>query len=346
MQALRDAKYSPALKPFAHPGFFDFSVVASLQWMHRAAKNGLKAHGNESGGHRSSLAPRLSVEEPMPFANLDGVEIYYEEQGGGQAVLLAPPSWWPCDTWKVAVVPRLAQRYRAVIFDPRGTGHSGKPDHGYTVSQFAHDSIALLAHLGISRCHAVGFALGAQIAQAMAIERPDLIATLTMAAAGAGRKAMSGEHREVRNTDEEEIRKHGFERFIRGHIENTHMAFDAKFYKAHPEVVQALSDTLWKRQTSPAQHRYHFEARRTWDTLGTAPQVKVPTLVLCGAADEVNRGGSTPVATARRLAQLIPGAELALIPAVKHMTFWDGEGALAAFEDFLARHPIASGDRR
>ena len=109
-----------------------------------------------------------------------------------------------------------------------------------------------------------------------------------------------------------------------------------RFYREHPEVVQALSDALWQRQTSPEQHRYHFDARRTWDTLGNAPKVKVPTLILCGAGDDVNRGGSTPVGTARKLGELVPGCELALVPNVKHMTFWDGDGALAALQDFLA----------
>ena len=145
----------------------------------------------------------------------------------------------------------------------------------------------------------------------------------------------------MRNTDAEEIRAHGFERFIRDHIENTHMAFNADFYKANPERVRALSDALWKRQTSPEQHQFHFEARRTWDTLGNAANIKVPTLILCGADDDVNRGGSTPVGTARRLAELVSGCELALVADVKHMTFWDGEGALIALEDFLRRHPIA-----
>ena len=112
------------------------------------------------------------------------------------------------------------------------------------------------------------------------------------------------------------------------------------FSPTHPDVVKALSDALWKRQTSPEQHRYHFDARRTWDTLGNAPKVKVPTLILCGAGDDVNRGGSTPVGTARKLGELVPGCELTLVPNVKHMTFWDGDGALHALQDFLARHPI------
>jgi pimeloyl-ACP methyl ester carboxylesterase len=276
----------------------------------------------------------------MASAKIGDIEIYYEEHGQGEPVLLAPPSWWPSDTWKVAVVPFLSKRYRTIIFDCRGTGYSGKPGHGYTIGQFAKDCAGLLEHLKIPRAHAAGFALGGQIVQALAIERPEMVATLTIAGAGAGMKATSGAPREVRNTDEEEIRAHGFERFIRNHIENTHMAFDAKFYREHPEVVQALSDALWKRQTSPEQHRYHFEARRTWDTLGNAPKVRVPTLILCGADDDVNRGGSTPVGTAKKLGDLVPGAELALVPNVKHMTFWDGEGALNVLQDFLQRHPI------
>jgi 3-oxoadipate enol-lactonase len=276
----------------------------------------------------------------MPTAKIGDVEIYHEEQGQGEPVLLAPPSWWPSDTWKVGVVPFLSKRYRTIIFDCRGTGYSSKPTDGYTIAQFAKDCAGLLEQLKIARCHAVGFALGGQIVQALAIDRSDLVATLTIAAAGAGMKATSGAPREVRNADEEEIRAHGFEAFIRGHIENTHMAFNAEFYRDHPDVVKALSDALWQRQTSPEQHRYHFDARRSWDTLGNAPKVKVPTLILCGAGDDVNRGGSTPVGTARKLGELVPGGELALVPNVKHMTFWDGDGALAALQDFLARHPI------
>src|SRR5258706_4929451 len=276
----------------------------------------------------------------MPTADLVDVTIYYESQGTGEAVLLCPPSWWPSDTWNVGVVPFLSKHYRTIIFDCRGTGYSSKPDHGYTIEQFAKDCAGLLQHLNISRCHAVGFALGGQIAQALAFQRPDLVATLTIAAAGAGTKATDGGPRVVRNTDEEEIREHGFEQFIRGHIENTHMAFNEEFFNQHYDVVKALSDALWMRQTSAEQHRYHYEARRTWETLGNPPKVKVPSLILCGTGDDVNRGGSTPVGTARKLAELVPGCELALVPDVKHMTFWDGDGALHALQEFLSRHPI------
>lgn len=282
----------------------------------------------------------------MPTANVGSLEIYYEESGRGETVLLVPPSWWPCDTWKVSVVPVLSENYRTIIFDVRGTGRSSKPADGYTVKQFALDCAGLLEHLEVTRCHAVGFALGGQIGQALAIERPDLVATLTMVAVGAGTKTANGSPRQFPNTDQEEIRAHGFEAFIRGHVENTHMAFNPEFFREHPEIVKALSDALWERQTSPELYQHHYDARQTWDTLGSATNIKVPTLILCGADDNVNRRGSTPAGTARKLAELIPGCELKLIPGVKHMTFWDGCGALSALQDFLVRQrmvPLAPG---
>ncbi len=279
----------------------------------------------------------------MPKAKLRELEIYYEEQGSGDPILLTPASWWPADAWKVGVVPVLAKRYRTIIFDCRGTGRSSKPSGAYTVAQFAQDCVDLLGLLGIARCHAVGFALGGQIMQAMAIARPDLVATLTIAASGAGAKTLAGGPRSVSPDTEREIGAIGFERYIRNYIENDTMAFSSDFFRKHATIVTALADAVWSGQSSVDIFRCHEDARLTWDTLGNAAQETVPTLILCGADDDVSRRGSTPVGTARRLAELTPGAELFLVPATKHMTFWDGAGGLAALQDFLDRHPISTG---
>jgi pimeloyl-ACP methyl ester carboxylesterase len=278
----------------------------------------------------------------MATATLNGVDTYYEVQGQGEPVLLVPASWWPSDTWNVGAVPFLSQRFKTIVFDCRGTGRSDKPKDGYTVEQFSQDCIALLAHLGVSRCHAVGFALGGQVVQAMAIERPDLVATLTIAASGAGTKTLAGGPRSLSPDTEREIRDIGFERYIRNYIENDTMAFAPKFYREHPEVVAALADAVWSGQSTVEMFRRHEDARLTWDTLAKAADVNVPALILCGADDDVSRRGSTPVGTAKRLAEATPGCELFLIPNTKHMTFWDGAGGLVALQEFLARHPIGA----
>ena len=278
----------------------------------------------------------------MPIASVNGIELYFEEQGHGEAVLLVPASWWPGATWNVGVVPILSRRYRTIIFDCRGTGRSSKAKDGYTVKQFAEDAMALLKHRGVTRCHAVGFALGSLIVQAMAIERPDLVATLTMAAAGPGSKRLDGGRRDLSPETMREIHEMGFERYIRSHIDNDGMAYNPDFYRQHRDLAAALADALWSGQSTVELFRLHEAARLTWDTLAEARNVKVPTLILCGADDGIDRRGSTPAATAKRLGEAVAGAELVLVPGVRHMTFWDGSGALNALQDFLARHPIGS----
>lgn len=276
----------------------------------------------------------------MPLAELDGVDIYYEREGAGEPVLFVPASWWPLDPWKLQVVPALSRRWETVIMDCRGTGRSSAPEDGYTVNQFAGDCAALLEHLGITRCHVVGFAIGGQILQALAIDRPDLVATLTMTATGPGSRNLVGGAREVSPGTHAQIREMGFEQYIKSHVDNDGMAFNPTFYHANRAAAAALSDALWSGQSTVEMFRRHERARLTWDSLAMAPRVEVPTMVLCGEDDKVERQGSTPVDTARRLGQAIPGAELALIPGVRHMTFWDGTGAIDALADFLARHPI------
>lgn len=276
----------------------------------------------------------------MPTVAVNGVEIYYEMQGSGETVLLVPPNWWPCATWNVGVVPFLARHYRTLIYDGRGTGRSGKPKDGYSVLQFAQDGIELLHQLGVTRCHLVGFAIGGQIVQAMAIARPDMVASLTIATTGPGARRLDGMPREVGPEALNEIAKIGFEKYIRTHIDNDRMAYNPEYYRGHRDIAATLAEALWSGQSTVEQYRLHELARLTWDTLAEAPKVKVPTLVLCGADDGIERRGSTPAATAKRLAPLIPGAKLALVPKVRHMTFWDGDGALKVLDEFIAGHPI------
>ena len=275
----------------------------------------------------------------MATAIVGNVEIYHEVQGQGEPVILVPPSWWPAATWNIGVVPTLSRHHQTIILDCRGTGRSSKPQDGYTVTQLAADCLGLLDHLQISHCHAVGFAMGSQVVQALAIEHPERIATLTMAASGPGSQTLDGKERQL-SSAAGEIREQGFERYIRSHIDNDGMAFTPSFYRDHRQIAADLADALWSGQSTLEQSRLHEDARLTWQPLEEAAKVTVPTLILCGEDDLVERRGSTPAGTAQQLAERTPGAELALIPGTRHMTFWDGDGALSALKSFLARNPM------
>jgi pimeloyl-ACP methyl ester carboxylesterase len=92
--------------------------------------------------------------------------------------LMASMLWWP-----EAFCDRLARAGRFVIrYDNRDTGRStsyepGEP--GYRVDDMARDAVAVLDGHGIERAHVVGMSLGGMIAQLVALEYPERVASLT-----------------------------------------------------------------------------------------------------------------------------------------------------------------------
>ena len=78
------------------------------------------------------------------------------------------------------------KRIRAVAMDCRGHGESAKPHEpsAYGRAAMAGDLHALADHLQISRFHVMGYSMGARIAIAAALMKPERIATLTVGGVG------------------------------------------------------------------------------------------------------------------------------------------------------------------
>lgn len=71
--------------------------------------------------------------------NSAAIDVYYEDQGSGPAVVLI--SGWPFDarSWEPQVQPLLAAGYRVVAYDRRGFGRSSRPSTGYDFGTLAAD---------------------------------------------------------------------------------------------------------------------------------------------------------------------------------------------------------------
>jgi len=78
------------------------------------------------------------------------------------------------------------KRIRVVAMDCRGHGESGKPHdpEAYGRASMAADLHALADHLGIERFHLMGYSMGARIALAAALSKPERVATLTLGGVG------------------------------------------------------------------------------------------------------------------------------------------------------------------
>ena len=81
------------------------------------------------------------------------IELYYEDQGSGPAVVLL--RGWPLDSrsWEPQVHPLLAAGYRVITYDRRGFGRSSRPATGYDFDTLAADLGTLLTRARPPRRH-------------------------------------------------------------------------------------------------------------------------------------------------------------------------------------------------
>jgi 3-oxoadipate enol-lactonase len=113
----------------------------------------------------------------MPFFSDDESSIHYLERGRGEPLLLIHGLGCSGAAWAFQVAA-LEHRFRLIIPDLPGSGHSSPPRSEYTIEGFAHAMWRLMDHLQIHKTNIVGFSLGGAVALEMASLRPNCVPKL------------------------------------------------------------------------------------------------------------------------------------------------------------------------
>ena len=116
------------------------------------------------------------------FAEVNGIRMHYVEEGQGPLVILLhgfPYLWY---MWRRQIPALAAAGFRVVAPDLRGFGQTDRPNEveSYDMSQAVGDMVGLVEALGEKSAVIVGHDLGAWVAQAAAMLRPDLFRALVM----------------------------------------------------------------------------------------------------------------------------------------------------------------------
>lgn len=101
----------------------------------------------------------------MPYVtvgkeNSGNIDLYYEDHGSGQPVVLIHGYPLSGASWEKQVPALLAAGHRVITYDRRGFGRSSQPAIGYNYDTFAEDLYKLVTHLDLRDFALVGFSMG------------------------------------------------------------------------------------------------------------------------------------------------------------------------------------------
>ncbi len=113
----------------------------------------------------------------MAFFRDEQSSIHYLERGRGEPLLLIHGLGCSGAAWAFQVAA-LEHRFRLIIPDLPGSGHSAPPRSEYTIAGFANAMWRLMDHLNIRKTNIVGFSLGGAVALEMASIRPSCVPKL------------------------------------------------------------------------------------------------------------------------------------------------------------------------
>jgi pimeloyl-ACP methyl ester carboxylesterase len=248
----------------------------------------------------------------MPKATSNGIELYYEIHGSGKPLVLISGLGYSLWQWH-KMVPFLAEYFQVITFDNRGVGQSDKPAGPYTAQMLAADTVGLLDALHVEKAVVMGHSMGGFIAQAMALDFPQLVEKLILCSTNFG-----GPHH-VPVTPEAmkvltDVSSDAVTRFKNGLVVSTAPGWAER----NPQMIQEWIEWRSANPIEPGPYQAQLaiglgllpEAAAFEDKL---PRLRIPTLILFGEHDKV-----VPPENATLLSKKIANSKVVILPEAGH----------------------------
>lgn len=275
----------------------------------------------------------------MPIIDLDGLPMAYRVQGtSGTPLVLVAGTGYPGATWSPDLVDRLTPHHLVLTFDHRGTGDTPSTPERYATRGFAEDAVRLLDALELPAAHVVGHSMGGRVAQWMALDHPDRVRSLVLAATGPGEwRADRPVTRGIPLHTARDMIELGYEGYMRRHIAATF--FTPEAVQAMPDRVDWLVRAFWDHRPSLEDYLRHVVARQEHQTADRLAEIELPALILIGERDTHQGGTGVHWEQSEALLQRLPNAERRVIPNVSHGYFWQAPELSAEIVlDWARRH--------
>jgi pimeloyl-ACP methyl ester carboxylesterase len=282
--------------------------------------------------YRSIWSSLCDVAFRQGWLDANGVSTRYAEAGSPEdpAVLMLHGTGGHWETFVSNLGP-FSARFHCVAIDMVGNGFSDKPDVDYEIDLYVAHAMAVLDSLEIEKASIIGTSLGAWVAAAAALAHPDRVERLVLMSP-AGLVATESNMARIRTERTAAVDDPSWER-IKGLFD--HLIAEEK--NRIPDMV-AVRQAIYRLGSTrdaidhvlilqdPAARDRNLISEAGWAA------ITAPTLVVASGQDH-----SEYESTARRVAALIPNAEVLEMPTVRHWPhFEDPDRFNAAAIEFLS----------
>ncbi|WP_090823504.1 alpha/beta fold hydrolase [Arthrobacter sp. yr096] len=253
--------------------------------------------------------------------NSTEIELYYEDHGTGQAVVLI--HGYPLDgsSWEKQTAALLDAGYRVITYDRRGFGKSSQPTQGYDYDTFAADLKTVLDTLDVNDAVLVGFSMGTG-------EVARYISTYGSARVAKAVFLGSLEPYLLKTDDNPDGVPQDVFDGLAAAVTADRYAFFTDFFKnfynsdtflGTDRLSQESVDASWNLASKSGAFA-SVAAQPTWltDFRADIPKIDVPALIVHGTADNI-----LPIdVTGRRFKDALPSAEYLEIEGAPHGLLW------------------------
>jgi pimeloyl-ACP methyl ester carboxylesterase len=212
------------------------------------------------------------------FAKVNGTSLYYEMKGKGPAlVLISGGGLMDRRAWDEQF-DVFSKRFKVIRYDIRGIGKSARPTAPFSHSD---DLFALLKLLKIKKTHVIGLSFGGGLAIDFALDHPEMVDRIVVAASGTSTDAKSDANLQGLGMLAGIAKKDGIAKMTELVLTNTW--FISSDQESHRRIAEIYSDNhdvfesnfplihLWQPTTPPASDRLQT--------------IQAPTLVLIAEKD-------------------------------------------------------------
>jgi pimeloyl-ACP methyl ester carboxylesterase len=282
--------------------------------MHAAFASALITDLAAQAGPAQAASAVRRLKPPM-IRTADGANLAYTDWGEGGAPVVFVSAWaCPSRMWQAQIAALSERGVRCIAFDRRGHGRSPDPGRGYDIDTLADDLGAVLEQLDLTDVTLVGHSMGcAEIIRYLARHGGGRVRRAVLLAPAAPCLTQTADNPYgAPAAVHEQIRQAWIADFPKWVADNAR-----PFYapETSPEMVDYGARMLLECPLPVALACNR--ALTTADLRADCAKVRVPTLVVHGDAD-----ASAPLeATGKRVAALIPGARLVVLPGAPHGLF-------------------------